>query len=340
MTEPSSSQLPQTPSDGMAKVSVPSAPGDRAEPAPDPQQGEIVMGEIAAPAWRRSALAPGTDSMATPDAIEAAAKVIHHEHLKPRKPSSQPPLVLLHGWGQALASLHPLAERLCMKREIHLLDLPGFGGSPWSGEDWDTRDYALCVMTWLREHLREPVARFDVLGHSFGGRIALRIASEWPDAIHRMMLVAAAGIPRQRSAAEKLRLTGVRALGKLCRVLPGDTPTAWHRHRFGSSDYQSAGNLRATLIKTVTEDQTPHLGSITARTLLLWGENDAATPVEIAHRFYKLIADTQLEVLPDRDHFPFAGAGVHSCAQVIDEFLAVDTPNEVAPTVAPQEPRP
>jgi pimeloyl-ACP methyl ester carboxylesterase len=80
--------------------------------------------------------------------------------------------------------------------------------------------------------------------------------------------------------------------------------------------------LRNTFIRTVTEDQASNAAAIGKPTLLLWGELDTETPVEMARRFHGLIADSSLVVVPGRDHYPFVGNGVHQCAEIINEFLA------------------
>lgn len=231
------------------------------------------------------------------------------------------PLLILHGWGQNLETMRPLGERLAWHRPVHLLDLPGFGLSPWAGQDWDTRDYARCVLCYLD---RVGLERVDVLGHSFGGRIGLRIAAEWPQRLRRLVLIDAAGLPRRRSLPQRGRLLAIRTLGRLLRGLPapwGRPLLAWHRERYGSRDYKNAGILRGTFVKVVAEDQTANARTIAAPTLVLWGAEDQETPVEMAHRFGALIPRAQVVVLPERDHFPFAGSGVHACVQIVDDFL-------------------
>jgi pimeloyl-ACP methyl ester carboxylesterase len=240
--------------------------------------------------------------------------------------AATPPLLILHGWGQDLEAMRPLGERLAWHRQVHLLDLPGFGRSPWSGENWDTRDYARCVLAYL-DHV--GLAQIDLLGHSFGGRIGLRVASEWPARLHRLVLMNAAGLPRRRTLQQRLRVWAIRTLGRGFRLLPATWSTtllAWHRQRYGSRDYQSAGVLRGTFVKVVNEDQTANAARIKAPTLVLWGGRDQETPVEMAQRFGRLIPHAEVVVLPEQDHFPFAGSGVHACTQIIGDFLLASAP--------------
>lgn len=233
-----------------------------------------------------------------------------------------PPLLVLHGWNQNLEAMRPLGQKLSRRRQVHLLDLPGFGRSPWPGEDWDTRDYARCVLDYLD---RAGLERVSLLGHSFGGRVSLRIASAWPQRVAGLVLVDTAGIPPRRSLAKRARIAWIRGLGRAFALLPkplADPLLRWRHRRYASSDYRNAGVLKGTFSKVVAEDQTPELGRIQAPTLILWGEQDQETPVEMAHRFKRLIGGARLVVLPDRDHFPFRGASVHQCAQIVDDFLS------------------
>ncbi|NJN47407.1 MAG: alpha/beta hydrolase [Candidatus Competibacteraceae bacterium] len=78
--------------------------------------------------------------------------------------------------------------------------------------------------------------------------------------------------------------------------------------------------MRGTFVKVVNEDQTANATLIQAPTLVLWGARDQETPVEMAHRFGRLIPRSEVVVLPEQDHFPFAGSGVHTCAQIIGDF--------------------
>ncbi|MEZ5582434.1 MAG: alpha/beta hydrolase [Candidatus Competibacteraceae bacterium] len=218
------------------------------------------------------------------------------------KANADPPLLILHGWGQDVEAMRPLGERLAWHREVHLVDLPGFGESPWSGEDWDTRDYARCVLAYLN---RAGITQVDLLGHSFGGRIGLRIASEWPERLRRLVLMNAAGLPRQRTLRQRLRVWAIRTLGRGFRLLPAawSQPLLnWHRRRYGSRDYQNAGVLRGTFVKVVNEDQTANATRIKAPTLVLWGARDQETPVEMAHRSGRLIPHAEVVVL-EQDHF-------------------------------------
>lgn len=237
------------------------------------------------------------------------------------EPTGNVPLLVLHGWEQTLEVMRPLGERLSWNRQVHLIDLPGFGQSPWSGQDWNTRDYAMCILSYMD---KRGIRQADLLGHSFGGRIALRITSEWSGRVRRLVLIDSAGLPPKRNFLQKSRMMWIRCLGILFALLPDSLSIRllrWHGNRYGSDDYRNAGVLRGTLVKTVIEDQTTNASLVKAPTLLLWGECDTATPVEMAYRFHHLIPNSKIVVLPNKDHFSFMGDGVHQCTQIVGDFL-------------------
>jgi pimeloyl-ACP methyl ester carboxylesterase len=208
------------------------------------------------------------------------------------------PVLLLHGWGTSSESLSGVAKALADVFEVYAIDLPGFG---WSAAPPDTWVHA------FMDRAAIPVA--SVLGHSFGGRVALALAARAPDRVRRLVLVASAGIRARRGLGYHLkvgaakiarRLLSRRTLGRCgARVLEGIAA------RVGSRDWRTAGSMRGTLVKVVNEDLTRALGSILAPTLIVWGDQD----LEIGRRAMDVMANgirgSRLEVIPGAGHFPF-----------------------------------
>ena len=78
------------------------------------------------------------------------------------------------------------------------------------------------------------------------------------------------------------------------------------KKKFGSADYRNATPImRDTLVKTVNEDLTDLLPNIKQSTLLIWGENDTATPLEDAKKMESLIKDSGLVTIKGAGHFSF-----------------------------------
>lgn len=236
----------------------------------------------------------------------------------------QKTLVMLHGWRQSLESLKPLGELLSEGRRVILLDLAGFGKSEEPEADWGTESYAKSVLETLDSL---GVERASFLGHSFGGKVSLWIASHFPKRVERLILIGASGIPPKRDFRKRVKMLFVRRLGRLLKFAEKNFGLNIHRQwfvpRFGSADYLAAsGNMRSVFVRIVNEDLSQHLGRISAPALLLWGENDTESPPEIAERMARLIPDSRLIILPGKDHFPFLGAGASVLAYQIKNFFS------------------
>ena len=119
------------------------------------------------------------------------------------------PLIMLHGWGQNLQSLQPMGELLANRANVHILDLPGFGKSAPPPEDWDTTQYADRVYQYLQE---QGIESADLLGHSFGGRVSIRLAHKYPRAVRSITLINSGGLQRQSTFQKSLRSQWVKTM--------------------------------------------------------------------------------------------------------------------------------
>lgn len=230
------------------------------------------------------------------------------------------PLVMLHGWGQNLQSLQPMGELLANRSKVHIIDLPGFGKSPAPPEDWDTSQYAQRIHQYLDE---QGIEQADLVGHSFGGRVSIRLAAKYPQRVRSITLINSGGLQRQRTLGQSLRSQWVRTMRNGFKISPlyRDELLTWHSQKYGSRDYLNAGELRGTLVKTVSEDLAELAKQIQIPVLLLWGEADTETPIEMGYRYHSLFSNSQLITIPNRDHFMFQGEGAHLCAYYVDKFL-------------------
>lgn len=243
--------------------------------------------------------------------------------------SHGPTVVMLHGWGRDLQALRPLGELLAASCRVILIDLPGFGLSPLpfpasnDGGGWTTDDYAERIKAQL-DQMR--IDRCILLGHSFGGRISVRLAAKFPRLVQGVILVGSHGLRRERPLPQRMRLRAIRALTAATKRIDGLFGTRLFAHyfapRFGSRDYKAAGELRRTLVKTVNEDLAVQAQTIDVPTLLLWGEDDAETPVDLARNFNRLIKGSELFVFPHKGHEPFADVGSHLMAGYIERFIS------------------
>lgn len=228
-------------------------------------------------------------------------------------------LIWGHGWGQSGADLLPLADALAPYFPSAVLDFPGFGESPAPPLTWGTADYADAVAAWFATL---PPRRRIWVGHSFGCRVALQLASRHPELLAGMVLVAAAGLRRRRRATQRIKLALRIRLFKMGRSLIPEGPRRerWIA-RFGSTDYQSAGVLRSILTRVINEDLSDVAKGVRCPALLIYGKNDQDTPPEIGERLASLIPKARLLVLDGFDHHSILVQGRHQVLQQIRSFV-------------------
>ncbi len=219
------------------------------------------------------------------------------------------PLVLLHGWGADIRCFDRIFRDFSPEYEVIAFDLPGFGlsGDPAGG--WGVGDYAEFVKAFLSAL---GVDRMLLLGHSFGGRISIKLATdpEFSPRIGKLVLTGSAGLKRKRSFFGKVRgairrgLRGILKASGMSKIFPALYDKLGRR--FASRDYLAATPLlRECLKKVVAEDLAPLLPKVQAPTLLIWGRNDTETPVQDGYTMRNLIPGARLEVLDDAGHFAF-----------------------------------
>ncbi|MGI9522703.1 MAG: alpha/beta fold hydrolase [Hyphomicrobiaceae bacterium] len=234
-----------------------------------------------------------------------------------------------HGWGQSKAAMTQLAQSLTSIGSHVLVDFPGFGASPAPTGAWTTADYADLTARFIKQ--LAPSKPLVWVGHSFGGRVGLQLASRHPQLIARLVLIAAAGLQRRRSVTDRARVAGkvytFKALKHLSPVLGLDIERL--RDRFGSADYRNAGDLRSTLTNVVREDLSDVARTVQCPSRLVYGDRDTETPPDIGVRLEQLIPDARLTVLEGQDHYSLLGDGRHLVAKRIRDFLD-DRPTPIA----------
>ena len=224
-----------------------------------------------------------------------------------------------HGWGQDHKAFLPLASSLHSLGAHTLLDFPGFGASARPRESWNTQDYADAIAAHLKQANTGPVIW---IGHSFGGRVGIQLASRHPELVQALVLIAGAGLKRKRSPLKSLffkgRIASYKALKKL---VPFGLSQDWLQSRFGSRDYKNAGPMRDIFLKTIAEDLSPQAAQIKAPTLLIYGENDQETPPEFGRHYKDLIPNSALHILTGLDHYSVLGSGRHQVANLLQAFI-------------------
>ncbi|WP_445664234.1 alpha/beta fold hydrolase [Fodinibius sp. AD559] len=229
------------------------------------------------------------------------------------------PLLILHGWGSSKQVMMPLAKQLSDIRDCYVFDLPGFGNSSIPNEPWSVDNYADLIQQFIEDQDFNSV---DLLVHSFGGRIALKLCAH-PDAkqlIEKVLITGGAGMKPKRGWKYYLRKYTAKMLKAPFMILPSslrEKALGWLRTTslwgaLGSSDYSKLdGVMRETFVKTVTEYLEPCLPNIPQEVLLLWGENDEAAPLYQAKRMEEGIEHAELVIIDHAGHYAFLDRPSH-----------------------------
>ena len=218
-------------------------------------------------------------------------------------------LLMLHGWGSNLQAFQCLVPALTEKYKVVRLDFPGFGKSSPVPRVFGVDDYVDITVKFIQQL---GLSKLSLAGHSFGGRVIIQLNSRknLPFAIEKNILIDSAGILPQKTLKKTVRQK-VFKVGKRFLSLPpmkAAFPAALDKFRahFGSADYNAAtGFLRDTMVKVINEDLQPYLAEIQRPTLLIWGDQDTATPMRDAHIMEKEIPDAGLVVVKNAGHFSF-----------------------------------
>ena len=235
----------------------------------------------------------------------------------------KPLVVMAHGWDRTHRDFIPVAEALAPSADCVLVDLPGFGESAKPAETWSTLDYAARITGFIREEIGAENCIW--VGHSFGGRVGMRLAVADPDLLNGLVLVASAGIPRERSGWELWRGRHRQAAFKRRKArASGDKEIAALEREYGSADYVRSREtgMREIFLKTIAEDQSADLPRIACPTRVLTGAEDTETPPETGRRIVSLIPQAEFTELPEFDHISILDRGRHQIALMVKELIA------------------
>lgn len=213
-------------------------------------------------------------------------------------------LIMLHGWKQDVSTFYRVAEILKQHFTLWLIDLPGFGRSEAPKKPFTVSDYAEIVKEFIENNkIRKP----NLLGHSLGGRVSIKLTSKYPEIIDKLILEDAAGIQPKQDLIKYL----IYPLAKIVKTLIPKSFNLREKlrrsvYRKLESDYLNAGALKETLTNILREDQTNELSQIKNETLIVWGENDNLNETTAANAkiMYRNIKNSRLEFIKNSGHFP------------------------------------
>ena len=205
-------------------------------------------------------------------------------------------LVFLHGWGQNIEMMEPIGNSFTNSYNVLYIDLPGFGKSSEPVYVWSISDYASCINKIIKDlKIANPI----IVGHSFGGRIALIYASLYET--DKLICLASpfckeiTKLPLKNRIYKRLKNTP--GLKWLANIL---------KNHVGSTDYKNASEiLRGILVTSINLEMTEDIKKIKCPTLLIWGDKDTAVPIKRAYELKELIKDSNLVVYKGATHYAY-----------------------------------
>jgi len=213
---------------------------------------------------------------------------------------SKKTLVFIHGWGLSSKIFEPLFYYLKNDFLIYAVDLPGFGKTPIE-KPMTLKDYADFVFGFLRKNnISDPI----VIGHSFGGAVAAKLVLLHPESISKLILVCASAVRQPR---RKMIL-----LKKIADFLKPMMPERLRKLilkllKLDKADYAQieSSELKETFKNVIKEDLRPYFHLIKTPALVIWGEDDAITPLTEGKIIAENIPGAKLEVIKNTGHFLF-----------------------------------
>lgn len=235
-------------------------------------------------------------------------------------------VVFLHGWGSNLSVFKTFMDGLSGHFRVCALNFPGFGQSQEPPAAWGMDDFTGLTLAWFRAL---KLNRVILIGHSFGGRVIIKLAAKdvLPVTIEKIILVDSAGIRPPLTFKKKARQFFFKAVKTVISIPAVEARfpellEQW-RQSHGSADYRNASpRMRECLVRVINEDLSGCLPLIKAPALLVWGENDQATPLADARKMEQLIPGSGLAVLKNAGHYSFLDQSL-IFSRILDSFLNI-----------------
>jgi len=229
-------------------------------------------------------------------------------------------IVLLHGWGADITKLEPLQKEMQgLGWDVLVPKLPGFQ-SPPPPTVWGVEDYAKHIKQVAQRQFKQE--RFVLFGHSFGGKIAISLASTGESSLAGLTLCGASGLSRPNIVKRTVFLV----LAKVGRALLVIPPLAalFRKTLYKAArehDYQKAsGIMKEVFKKVIAHDSRPLVKKIKIPTLILWGQQDRVTPIKDARYLQSTLPNATLTVFENEGHrLPYNQP--RELAQKIDQWF-------------------
>ena len=205
--------------------------------------------------------------------------------------SVNPTVCFLHGWGRSSQDFYLISQSF----DYINFDLPGFGKSQEPEISMNPKEYAEYINQFI------PNSVETVVGHSFGGRVAVHLNGLRN--FEKLILIGVPLIKKQTSSVKLSMLNFYKSLNRF-GILSNDKIEKIKKKK-GSYDYRnSQGIMRENLVKAVNDDLSKELENIKSKVHLIWGSEDKEVPIDIAKEANKKIKKSNLHILEGQGHNP------------------------------------
>lgn len=234
-------------------------------------------------------------------------------------------ILILHGWQVPVERYFPL-KKLFEKAgfKVFLPQLLGFSKSEALSKVYTLDDYLKFVVDYME---KKRLGNVFLIGHSFGGRVAIKLAVLYPEKVKALVLT---GVPAIREKKIKRHIFFVAAkIGKAFFAIPPFCffqPVARKFLYFLSSEwdyYQIKREMRETFKKIVNEDLEPLLAKIKVPIFLFWGGADKVVPVSVAQKILDKVPEAKLLIITHASHkLPYENPKIFSekCWQFFNRY--------------------
>lgn len=223
-------------------------------------------------------------------------------------------LVYLHGWGQNIEMMMPIAKPFIKKYNVLIVDLPGFGSSMEPDSVWSVFDYSDMLNSLVKKlKIKKPI----LIGHSFGGKVSICYALKYE--VSKLVLLAS---PYKKSEYSNTMKAKVLKTLKKVPLLNKFENAA--KNYFGSTDYKNASVImRKILVNHVNTDLSNEVKTIKCPTLLIWGTNDSAVKYEDALELEHSISNCGLVTYEGCTHYAYLER-LNQTINVLNSFIGSD----------------
>lgn len=214
-------------------------------------------------------------------------------------------ILVLHGWGGSSFSWMRVIDEMAFKGfKLIIPDLPGFGKTNPPDSVWGVSDYADFISDFIKEI---KLKDFVIMGHSFGGGLALKLSGE--KSLGKKVIFCDAAIVREKRLSPRQKISSFASrVGKIIVSKNSFAYSFFEKVAYyvaGTRDYYLANPLmREIFKKVISEDLTPLLEKVKIPSLIIWGEYDKVTPIDDAYLFNEKIEKSELKIVKGAGHNP------------------------------------